>query len=134
MDYLIIFHGEPIGKLVEPKADVWQGIVGGRFLPLPAYKEVQPVFQAYAQLVSEELKSGKRDNKRMKDLGQKRDMIAAEISITTLEGAPVEILGIDIDDFSGYLGDEGYEAHFVVTTHEFFHNPLLWNQQEVVED
>ncbi len=133
MDYLIIFHGEPIGKLVGPKADFGQGIVGGRFLPLPAYQEVQPVFRAYAQLVSKELESGQHDDKKRNDLSQEREVITSELSIKTLEGVPVEILGIDLDDFSEFLGDEGYEAHFVVTTHEFFHNPLLWNRQDVEE-
>src|SRR5690348_11281904 len=99
MDYLIIFHGKPVGKLVAPKADAWQGIVNGRFLPLPAYKEIQPVFQVYAQLVSQELSSGKRNSKRMYEMGQKRDMITSELSLMTLEGMPVETLGIGIDDF-----------------------------------
>jgi len=134
MDYLIIFHHEPIGKLVEPRADFGQGIVGGRFIPLPAYKNIQSVFRAYAQFISAELKSGQRDEKRMSHYSQERDTITSELSITTLEGLPVETVGIDIDDFSEQLGVEGYEAHFVVATREFFDNVFLWDRREVKEN
>jgi hypothetical protein len=134
MDYLIIYDDEPIGTLIEPKADFMQGIVGGRFIPLAAYKKIQSVFRAYAQVVSAELKSGQRNEKSMSSYRQQLDALTSKFSIKTLEGLPVETTGIDIDDFSEQLEAEGYEAHFVVATHEFFDNIFLWNPREAKEN
>jgi len=118
--YLIIYQGEPIARIIEPKADVGQGIVIGPFVPLPAYETVRAVFQTYGRLMAAELESGLQDKEALQQYYQQRDALTAHFSITRVDDLPVETAWIDIYDCSQQMGDDGYEAHFVVATHEFF--------------
>ncbi len=133
MDYLIIYQGEPIARVVEPEADVGQGIVIGPFVPFPAYEKVRAVFRVYGQLIDAELKSGQRNEEALKQYYQARDALMPHLSITTIDGLPVETIWIEIYDGSEQLGDAGYEAHFVVATGEFFANVALWGRDQAAK-
>jgi len=128
MDYLIIYNDEPIGKVVEPGADFSMGVVHGPFVPFPAYEKVRLVFRIYAELVD----TGQAHGEKLQQYYKKRDVLTRHLTITTITGLPVETLWIDIDDFSEYLGDEGYEAHFCVAYADgaFFSNASLWDRKK----
>ena len=129
MEYLIIYQGQTIAKITHPEADVGQGIVIGPFLPFPAYESVRAVFQISGQLIAAELESGRRNEGAWQQYYQQRDVLTQRLSITTLDDLPVETTWIDILDCSEDMGDDGYEAHFVVATPEFFKDVLLWDQK-----
>ena len=73
-----------------------------------------------------ELESGQQDKEALQQYYQQRDTLTQHFSITSVDGLPVETDWIDVYDCSEQLGDDGYEAHFVVATHEFFDNVALW--------
>ncbi len=127
MEYLIIHKEEPIGKVVEPEADLGMGVVTGPFVPFPAYENVRQVCRMYTELVISE----QTDAEHMTHYSQECE--ALHLSLTTRDGLPVETLWIRIEDFSEELGDDGYEAHFCVNyaNGAFFHNGSLWGQRSV---
>lgn len=127
MQYLIIHKEEPIGKVVEPEADLGMGVITGSFVPFPAYENVRQVCRMYTELI----KSGQTDSEHMKHFFQEYD--ALHLSLTTMDGLPVETLWTHIEDFSVELGDDGYEAHFCVNyaNGTFFHDGSLWEQRKI---
>jgi hypothetical protein len=126
MEYLIIHKDEPIGKVVEPKADLGMGVVIGSFVPFPAYENVRQMCRMYAKLVE----SGQADAEQVNHSSQASG--ALDLSLTTMDGLPVETLWIRIEDSSEELGDKGYEAHFCVNYADgvFFDDGSLWNKEE----
>lgn len=123
MEYLIIHNNEPVGKVVEPKADLGMGVVIGRFIPFPAYEKIRQICQIYAELIA----SGQTNI----EYPQAND--ALHLSLTTISDLSVETCWIHIEDFSEYLGDDGYEAHFCISyDHDsFFSNTSLWEEKRV---
>jgi hypothetical protein len=128
MEYLIIHNNEPIGRVVEPEADSSMGVIIGPFVPFPAYEHVRSVFRIYAELVD----TGQAHGEKLQQYYKKRDVLTRHLSITTITGLPVETLWINIEDFSEYLGDDGYEAHFCVAYADgaFLSNASLWDRKK----
>lgn len=128
MDYLIVYNDEPIGKVVEPKADFSMGVVHGPFEPFPAYEQVRPVFRIYGEL----LDRGQAHGEKLNQFYEERDALTRHLSVTTIAGLPVETLWIGIDDFSELMGDDGYGAHFCAADPDFFDNASLWDRKNQI--
>jgi hypothetical protein len=126
MDYLIFYNDEPIARIIEPGADFSTGVVHGPFEPFPAYEKVRPVFRIYAELVDR----GQAHGEKLNQFYEERDALTHHFSITTIAGLPVETLWIDIVDFSEFMGEDGYEAHFCPAVPDFFDNASLWDRRE----
>jgi hypothetical protein len=102
MTYRIVHHGQPIGTSNLEFRDSAQTIAFGRFIPLPAYAAVRPVFLRFTAAQHE---SGQApDQQAIADYFTARDGL--ELALQTEEGVPVETAYIHIVDWGPSHEDE----------------------------
>lgn len=114
MDYLIIYDDEPIGRIVNPKADLSMGVVQGPFMPFDSYERVRATFRLFAETSLAEHDTTEALERYYQDLD------ALHLSVTTSDGLPIPTASVHVEDYSKELGDDGYEGVFVVPPSPLF--------------
>ena len=134
MDYVISCDKVPIGTIRNPGADPGMGFVNGPFVPLPAYKKVQPVFRRFVEATHPLLDHD--DPEALKLFYQERD--ALDLSVTTEAGLPIPVEWVHVYDYGEELGDDGYEGTFHVSFDSlfepsgiFFEDKRFWQDRAI---
>ncbi len=116
--YYVMSHGRPIGISRLEFHDSSMGVALGAFEPLPAYDEVQPVFQL---VVEAEDAHARGEMAQSEDIQfrcqQARD--ALDLTLQSADGSLIPTSFIHIIDY----GDVGREIHAHIT------DPAFWMER-----
>jgi hypothetical protein len=131
MEYLIIYQGQPIGPMTNPRADTSMGVVFGQFTPFSAYERVRPVFQRFAWVTRSAIEA---DDEQVKRAYRDRDALC--LSLITRGGFFVPTASIHVYNRGDEVdGQDAYEAEFTVlqssvfaASGSFFEDQRYWTE------
>ena len=116
----LMSHGRPIGMSRLENDDRSMGVALGAFEPLPAYEEVQAVFQLFADAEDASYRGDRAQSEALLDrYYQARD--ALELTLQSADGMLIPTEAIHIYDFGAYGMEEmGREVHAHITDSTFW--------------